>query len=691
MSPSLAVAESPQPGVAKRVPTRPLTHLFISREYPPAAYPLGGIGTYLRTMTTLLAKAGHTVHVIGQRWRQAPDARQVGFDGRLIVHRVALDTGGVESEVSGSPADAIARGMLASTFPSQAFSWQAALLAEQLIHREGIDVIEAQEWEAPLYYFQRRRALGLGPNRRPPCVVHLHSSTEQIFSANEWDRTVVDYAPAAAMEAYSIAEADALLCPSRFMAESAVARYGIDRSRITVVPYPLGDTTAVDRAAHTWASGSICHVGRLEPRKGVLEWADAIATVGAEHPDLMFDFVGSDTPLRASGGETVRDAIQHRVPRPMWRQLRFHGAVEPAAVLDRLRYAWASVVPSRWDNLPYSCLEAMSTGLPVIASPNGGMKELVEDGVSGWIAAGQAGAALAEALRRAIATPPETRAQLGRAAALTVQRVCDNHAVVTAHLDLKRRLVERGAPAPAEVIAGASSPLRVAVVLIGADETGAGGSVESLRVQTEPPRAIHTIAMHQRVSGDNDRLLEILGALDPMLIGVAFIHGDVQLVPESLAICRQIFEGHDGIGLVAAWTRTAGSQVSIQPDQETPYLGANGDVAPLVAVRWSALKQALSLCNPKQETPMSIFENVTRLGWSGLTYPAVLTATTRSRHTPRMRLRYSPIARAVQRTHTPLFTWLIESSSEDIRALVRQTIDRPIRAVSRFLGRAPRA
>src|SRR5262245_24239515 len=68
-----------------------LTHLLICREYPPAAYPPGGIGTYARQIAVLLAEAGERVHIIAHRWAGAPLHREILADGRLVIHRVALD------------------------------------------------------------------------------------------------------------------------------------------------------------------------------------------------------------------------------------------------------------------------------------------------------------------------------------------------------------------------------------------------------------------------------------------------------------------------------------------------------------------------------------------------------------------------------------------------------------------------
>ena len=465
-----------------------LKHLLICREYPPAAYPPGGIGTYVRQMAGLLARAGETVHVIGHRWYGASRAREESLGGRLIVHRVALDEQVRDKWTASSSRheELVPRAMLASRSPAQVFSWQAALLAESLIESEGIDVIEAQEWEAPLFYLQLRRAIDLGPSRRPPCVVHIHSPSEQVFAANEWDTTVGDYLPTISMEAYSIAAADALLCASRYVAEQAMSRYGITPSRLSVIPYPIGDTPWIERGARVWSAGSICHVGRLEPRKGVLELAAATAMLAPERPDLRIEFVGGDMPLSVTGGSTVGDAIRARSPRSVRRRFSFHGTVDHAGVVEALSRACAAVVPSRWENLPYSCIEAMSSGLPVIVSPNGGMRELIVDGVSGWVASDATALGLADALRRALDTSATDRERMGRAASESVRRICDNDTIIERHLEMKRRLVESRARPPVRV-AGNARPGLGLVVTHRCHDGSLEACPSSIRGQIEPP------------------------------------------------------------------------------------------------------------------------------------------------------------------------------------------------------------
>jgi hypothetical protein len=103
-----------------------------------------------------------------------------------------------------------------------------------------------------------------------------------------------------------------------------------------------------------------------------------------------------------------------------------------------------AVVPSRWENLPYTCIEAMATGLPVLVSPNGGMSELIGDGDSGWVARDGSPDGLAEALRRALSVSPAERAAMGARASEAVRRMCANDIVVSRHLEHRSKAVRAG-------------------------------------------------------------------------------------------------------------------------------------------------------------------------------------------------------------------------------------------------------
>ncbi len=188
-----------------------MRHLIVCRDYPPAR--AGGIGVYTWNISRLLVEAGETVHVVAQQWRGADKVIEKQFDGKLIIHRIPFF--GWKSEGTAPHESLNSEVKLAhESCPSSAtlFGWQAIGLIERLVDEEQIDLIEASEYEAPLYHFMLRRALGLGPRRKPPCLIHLHSPTELLSQFNDEDILAPFRLYAIRHENYCIAAADAWLC-----------------------------------------------------------------------------------------------------------------------------------------------------------------------------------------------------------------------------------------------------------------------------------------------------------------------------------------------------------------------------------------------------------------------------------------------------------------------------------------------
>ncbi|MEO2032400.1 MAG: glycosyltransferase family 4 protein [Planctomycetaceae bacterium] len=466
-----------------------MKHLIICREFPPA--PGGGIGTYAVNMSRLLAEHGETVHVISQRCEQAERACEEMCGGRLIVHRVAFDDW--TALLGPRPHPALPTGvesrLFRSNFHPQSFAWSAAILAERLVLEEGVDVIEAQEYEAPLYYFQLRRALDLGPSRQPPTVVHLHSPTAMIAESNEWRTNSPSVVAASRLEEYSIRAADGIMCPSRYLARGVQAHYELPSDSIDVIPYPGIGLAKLDRDSRVWSGGTICYVGRLEPRKGVLEWISAAVSVAKSNPEVTFDFVGEN--VLGHGRRSGRAVVNEMIPKHLRSRFRFHGAHPRSAIPRFLARARIAVVPSRWENFPNTCIEAMSSGLPVIATSTGGMAEMIEDERTGWIAAGAS--AIADALTRALSCSSQRLEEMGEAASVSIRERCDPQKVVEKQLAVRARFVDSGAVRSSEIpgnlnwldpavsersfsLEDASSICEITQTMIAAEDAGSGGN-----------------------------------------------------------------------------------------------------------------------------------------------------------------------------------------------------------------------
>jgi len=116
-------------------------------------------------------------------------------------------------------------------------------------------------------------------------------------------------------------------------------------------------------------------VGRLVPIKGLRVLMEAFAAARAEVPGLRLTLVGDGADR----------AHLETLAAPYGDHVRFTGYLDQDGVAESLRGADALVLPSFAEGVPVVLMEAMASGKPVIATQVGGVSELVEDGVSGFV------------------------------------------------------------------------------------------------------------------------------------------------------------------------------------------------------------------------------------------------------------------------------------------------------------------
>jgi hypothetical protein len=82
----------------------------------------------------------------------------------------------------------------------------------------------------------------------------------------------------------------------------------------------------------------------------------------------------------------------------------------------------------------------MNSGLPVLATANGGLKEPIEDGASGWLTKNEGKAGLAEAFERALSSSPHRLAEMGQNAYERIQQLCGPEAVLQQQLEFRKNV-----------------------------------------------------------------------------------------------------------------------------------------------------------------------------------------------------------------------------------------------------------
>lgn len=404
---------------------------LLSYEYPPDTG-FGGIGTYTWYQARALARLGHEVHVLAGAIEPG-ELRTTTHDG-VQVHRY---------QAGGRIAGAVHRGLtkLEWWWTRQRIEngWSMYRALRHLMSRHRFDVLEMPECGAEGYL--------VNPLAGVPTVVRFHSPSRLIMQF--YDVRAGDIRACSAVEQWAIRRATALTSCSSFLAGEVRTKLHIG-APVEVIPNGI-DMELFDRDGGgggglpaDWPRDkpTILFTGRMERRKGIHLCGEIVQSVLRDH-DVAFVFAGQD--LFGYFRDTLLPALDRQAMRG---SVHYLGKLDLAGVRACLRRADIFFLPSLWENCPYSCLEAMAARRAIVSSDQGGMPELIDDGVNGLTARCGDPASFAAQLRTLIASP-DLRHRLGEAARRSVESRYGDDAIARRSLEVYSRIARvRGSGGP---------------------------------------------------------------------------------------------------------------------------------------------------------------------------------------------------------------------------------------------------
>lgn len=335
-----------------------MNYWLVTTEYPPQSG--GGISTYSYHTSKMFTQFGHDVTVF------IPDGKlksvrivEIKDEATLVYFPIKhYDFLGFETGLSFTLSNVLLEHSKSNAYPT---------------------VIEFQEYNGIAYYPLQRKWLEEEYFRNTLFLVTAHAPSYLYLEYNQAPSHSFPEYWIGEMEKNVLKSADIVISPSQFLIDTLE----LNRQETHAIfnPYQLDNVPSSELEV-----GDIAFFGKLTPQKGGLEMLAYFEQAWQNGKNYRLNIIGGGDhyfyPKKEDLGAYVKKKYANRIVEGL---LNFEGHIEPSNLKKRLAKAQAILVPSIVDNLPYTVVEAMAQNKIVLASTDGGHKELIEHGCNGFL------------------------------------------------------------------------------------------------------------------------------------------------------------------------------------------------------------------------------------------------------------------------------------------------------------------
>ncbi len=328
---------------------------YITSEFPPSYG--GGIGMYVDIISRLMANTGHQVAVFA--WDEQDKEEQVNENLTYI-----------RFEANRNKSKAYER-MGYWT----ALSYQYYEVVRDYARKNGEpDIIESQDYNGLAYYILQYKLLEADFLRDTRIVVHLHTPTYELARINREAEYAFPTYWLGRMEKFCIEGADALVTQSDFLKKNIQREFPDKEITVIRLPYEYkGQEVQYECGDY------LLYTGRMEYRKGILQFIEQMVPLWEQGNKTKLVVLGGDTyfaPKDRKLGDVIKEKNRRWIEAGM---LDFKETVPPEEFNRIVAKARGIVIPSIYENFPYTCVISMWQGCPMLVSKQGGQGEMVGD------------------------------------------------------------------------------------------------------------------------------------------------------------------------------------------------------------------------------------------------------------------------------------------------------------------------
>jgi len=352
---------------------------MVTSDYPPK---LSGVGYYVHNLSMELTRKGHKITVVTRgSWK----GQQRKYIEGISVYRLPF----------------------LPLYPFHVKLHEIFLTKALKSLEPSLDVVHVHHPLSPIAHTSL------------PVVVTMHtiglaqvSSVESIDFNSLVTKLSLNYVERR-IEARTLHNADIITSVSNKVAEEIQKYYGLDRNSVTIIGNAVDTEFFIPKQNESRDRAYVLYTGRLGYRKGLFDLVKSAVYVCHEHPEVSFVLTG-EGPLERSLKRLVEKMRLHN-------KFCFVGYVDKKDLLNYYQNATIYVLSSYYEGLATSLLEAMSSGLPVVATAIDANIDVIDSGVNGILVPLKAPQETAKAISKLL-EDDDLREKIGRAARKTIEK-----------------------------------------------------------------------------------------------------------------------------------------------------------------------------------------------------------------------------------------------------------------------------
>ena len=323
---------------------------FLTPEYPHEKTGIsGGLGTSIKNLAHALTALGHDVVILV--YEQNQDS--FFLDNAVEVHQI-------------------------KNIKFKGLSWfltrkKLEKNINSLYEQNKIEIVEATDWTGITSFIKPKKC---------PIVIKLNGSDTYFCHLDnrpvKWINTF--------HEKRALKKADGHISVSEFTAKMTNEIFK-QHYQYTIIPNGIDmNLFKKDTTLQFKNKNIILYFGTLIRKKGLLELPHAFNIIHEKNPNAQLVLVGKDASDIISGNSSTWEMMQTIFTPNALEKVTFFGPVAYSEMKKQIEQATVCVFPTFAEALPVSWLEAMAMEKAIVASNIGWGNEIVENGVSGFLA-----------------------------------------------------------------------------------------------------------------------------------------------------------------------------------------------------------------------------------------------------------------------------------------------------------------